>query len=52
MLETIKGKIFNDDIRVMETTGDHIRAFKMIEDKNEEYKQKLFRYMREMGYIH
>jgi len=52
MPEILKDKIFNDDIQVMETTGNHIQAFKMIEDKNEEYKRLLFKHMREMGYIY
>lgn len=51
MNRELKGKIFNDDIRVIETSTDYAEAFRLIEKENENYKKAVLKNIRQVRYV-
>lgn len=52
MPENLKGRIFNEDIRIIEKTGNYIEAFKLVEKENEEFKRRVLNNLKNTGYIY
>lgn len=51
MNRELKGKIFNDDIKVIETSTDYAEAFRLIEKENENYKKAVLKNIRQVRYV-
>ena len=52
MTKYLKGKIFNEDIVIIEKTGNYKEAFALIERENEEFKKKVLKNIKTPKYAY
>lgn len=52
MKKELKGKIFNDDIKIIETSSDYAKAFKLIEKENQTYKDAVLKNIKNVRFVY